>query len=136
MYVKYLSNLLLSSNHKFIPQKFNVILLDMECDELKRRLSANIKKIRKSKNLSQFDLAEKANLSNQTINSIEGKRLWPSDKTMVKIANALETDASIFFLPENYAENAAPNSIVIPGLRDALKKNVDYLIEEFFKPYI
>lgn len=109
----------------------------MDSDELKRRLSANIKKIRKSKNLSQFELAEKANLSDQTINSIEGKRLWPSDKTMIKIANALETDASIFFLPENYAENAASKSIVIiPELKDALKKNVDYLIEEFFKSYM
>lgn len=109
----------------------------MDSDELKRRLSANIKKIRKSKNLSQFELAEKANLSDQTINSIEGKRLWPNDKTMIKIANALETDASIFFLPENYAENAASKSIVIiPELKDALKKNVDYLIEEFFKSYM
>lgn len=108
----------------------------MDSDELKRRLSVNIKKIRKSKNLSQFELAEKANLSDQTINSIEGKRLWPSDKTMVKIADALETDAFVFFLPENYAENAASKSVVIPELKDALKKNVDYLIEEFFKSYM
>lgn len=117
-------------------QKFNVILLNMDSDELKRRLSANIKKIRKSKNLSQFELAEKANLSDQTINSIEGKRFWPSDKTMVKIADALETDTFIFFLPENLDENIAEKSIVISELKDALKKNVDYLIEEFFKSYL
>lgn len=108
----------------------------MNTDELKRRLSVNIKKIRKAKNLSQFELAEKANLSDQTINSIEGKRLWPSDKTMVKIADALETDAFIFFLPENLDENIAEKSIVISELKDALKKNVDYLIEEFFKSYL
>ena len=102
----------------------------MDSDELKNRLSANLKKIRKAKNLSQFELAEKAGLSDQTINSIEGKRLWPSDKTMIKIANALETDAYQFFIPENI-ENKQTD-IIIPELKSALKKNIDILIEEFF----
>ena len=39
--------------------------------ELKTRLSKNLKKLRKEKNWSQFELAEKADLSEQTINSIE-----------------------------------------------------------------
>ncbi len=108
----------------------------MDVDELKNRLSANIKKLRKQKNLSQFELAEKANLSDQTINSIEGKRLWPSDKTMVKIANALETDACTFFLPENHFSNKPANSIIIPELKSALKKNVEYLIDGFFSEYL
>ena len=102
----------------------------MDSDELKNRLSANLKKIRKAKNLSQFELAEKAGLSDQTINSIEGKRLWPSDKTMIKIANALETDAYQFLLPKNI-ENKQTD-IIIPELKSALKKNIDILIEEFF----
>ncbi|MDO5774701.1 MAG: helix-turn-helix transcriptional regulator [Spirochaetales bacterium] len=102
----------------------------MDSDELKNRLSANLKKIRKAKNLSQFELAEKAGLSDQTINSIEGKRLWPSDKTMIKIANALETDAYQFLIPETI-ENKQTD-IIIPELKSALKKNIDFLIEEFF----
>ena len=102
----------------------------MDSDELKNRLSANLKKIRKAKNLSQFELAEKAGLSDQTINSIEGKRLWPSDKTMIKIANALGTDAYQFLIPENI-ENRQTD-IIIPELKSALKKNIDILIEEFF----
>lgn len=102
----------------------------MNSDELKNRLSANLKKIRKAKNLSQFELAEKAELSDQTINSIEGKRLWPSDKTMIKIATALETDAYQFLIPENI-ENKQTD-IIIPELKSALKKNIDFLIEEFF----
>ena len=108
----------------------------MEVDEPKNRLSANIKKLSKQKNLSQFELAEKANLSDQTINSIEGKRLWPSDKTMIKIANALETDACAFFLPENYFSNKATDNIIIPELKSALKKNVEYLIDGFFSEYL
>lgn len=62
----------------------------MEELDIKSRLSNNLKNIRKEKGLSQFELAEKANISEQTINSIESKRLWPSDKTLSKITTALE----------------------------------------------
>ena len=70
----------------------------MEELDIKSRLSNNLKNIRKEKGLSQFELAEKANISEQTIISIESKRLWPSDKTLSKITNALEIDIfKLFF---------------------------------------
>lgn len=47
----------------------------MESQELRETLSQNLKKNRKLKNWSQFELAEKAEISKQTINSIEGLRL-------------------------------------------------------------
>ena len=49
---------------------------------------------------------------------------------MIKIANALETDAYQFLIPENI-ENRQTD-IIIPELKSALKKNIDILIEEFF----
>jgi len=100
------------------------------------KLGENICKERRKQKMSRRQLAEKANLSDQTINSIEGKRLWPSDKTMIKIANALETDACAFFLPENYFSNKATDNIIIPELKSALKKNVEYLIDGFFSEYL
>ncbi|MBO5289648.1 MAG: helix-turn-helix transcriptional regulator [Spirochaetales bacterium] len=72
----------------------------MEQIELRKRLSVNLKKQRKNKNWSQFELAEKADISEQTINSIESHRLWPSDKTLVKIAGALKIDIYKLFLPD------------------------------------
>ena len=57
----------------------------MNPQELREDLSQNLKKYRKQKGWSQFELAEKAEISEQTINSIEGLRLWPSDKTLSKI---------------------------------------------------
>ena len=84
----FLEEAIFSKNHK------------MEQIELRKRLSVNLKKQRKNKNWSQFELAEKADISEQTINSIESHRLWPSDKTLVKIAGALKIDIYKLFLPD------------------------------------
>ena len=90
----------------------------MEIFELKTRLSKNLKKLRKEKNWSQFELAEKADLSEQTINSIESKRLWPSEKTIIKISNALNEDVSKLFIPE---ENSEILNKINNDLLDSLK---------------
>lgn len=47
----------------------------METQGLRETLSQNIKKYRQTKGWSQFELAEKAEISEQTVNSIEGLRL-------------------------------------------------------------
>ena len=70
----------------------------MESQEFRENLSQNLKKYRKRKNWSQFELAEKAEISEQTINSIEGLQLWPSDKTITKIANVLEIEIYKLFI--------------------------------------
>lgn len=43
-------------------------------DDVQKRLSSNLKRIRKSKGLTQETLAEKAQISTQMINDIEGCR--------------------------------------------------------------
>ncbi len=72
----------------------------MESQELREALSLNLKKYRKVKGWSQFELSEKAEISEQTVNSIEGLRLWPSDKTLAKMANALEVEMYKLFVPQ------------------------------------
>ena len=72
----------------------------MESQEIRESLSQNLKKYRKLKGWSQFELAEKAEISEQTINSIEGLRLWPSDKTLTKISNVLEIEMYKLFIPQ------------------------------------
>ena len=57
--------------------------------ELREILSSNIKFYRKRLFLTQEKLAEKTGLSAQTINDIEGCRTWVSDKSLIKIAEAL-----------------------------------------------
>lgn len=117
----FLEEAIFSKNHK------------MEQIELRQRLSANLKKQRKNKNWSQFELAEKADISEQTVNSIESHRLWPSDKTLVKIAGALKIDIYKLFLPdENGIEIESEKKDIICN---SIKENIIKLIEETILEY-
>lgn len=99
----------------------------MELEELKTRLSCNLKKFRKEKKWSQFDLAVQSNLAEQTINSIEGKRIWASDKTLVKLANALEIDVFYLLLPSGTEKSG--KSIFPEKLRASVVNSVRELVE-------
>ena len=98
----------------------------MEALELRETLSQNLKKYRKIKNWSQFELAEKAEISEQTINSIEGLRLWPSDKTISKIAKVLDVEMYKLFVPQKVA--IKPKSI--EELKHTVVKTLENIIHE------
>jgi transcriptional regulator with XRE-family HTH domain len=66
---------------------------------LRKILSANIKKYRALLGISQEKLAEKAEISANMINDIEGCRTWVSDKTLIKIANTFEIEIYMLLLP-------------------------------------
>lgn len=71
----------------------------METQEIQQRLSENLRKIRKSKGMTQLDLAIQCDLSEAMIKNIELNRSWPSEKTLSQITNALEIDIYRLFLP-------------------------------------
>lgn len=98
----------------------------MESQELRETLSQNLKKYRKIKGWSQFELAEKAEISEQTVNSIEGLRLWPSDKTLAKIANVLEVEIYRLFVPQKLTLQ----SEAISELKHAVVKTVENLVHD------
>ncbi len=98
----------------------------MESQELREALSLNLKKYRKIKGWSQFELAEKAEISEQTVNSIEGLRLWPSDKTLAKLANVLEVEMYRLFVPQTLAMQ----SETISELKHAVVKTVETLVHD------
>ena len=98
----------------------------MEAQELRESLSQNLKKYRKAKNWSQFELAEKAEISEQTIDSIEGLRLWPSDKTLAKIANVLEVEMYRLFVPQKLTMQ----SEAIADFTHAVVKTVEGLVHD------
>jgi len=82
-----------------------------EPNDLRRTLSINIKKQRKILGLTQEKLAEAANLSPQTINDIEGCRMWVSDKTILKLAKILHIDAYQLFEPVTTARPPVHGSV-------------------------
>ena len=70
-------------------------------EPIRKVLAENIKKYRKNFGYSQEKLAEKAGLSAQTLNDIEGCRRWLSAKTMTKLAKALNIAEFQLLVPDS-----------------------------------
>jgi len=66
---------------------------------LRQILAENLKLHRKTLGLSQEKLAEIAEISWQTVNSIECHRTWVSDKTLESLADALKIETFQLLLP-------------------------------------
>lgn len=72
-----------------------------EKTQIRSVIAQNVKKYRKLNNLTQETLAELADVSNTYIANIECGQTWLSDKTLEKIAQALNIEIYLLFIPEN-----------------------------------
>lgn len=104
----------------------------MTCDDIKKRLGENVKRIRKEKKLTQFQLAEKAELSEETVKNIELSRCWTSDKNLAKLTKALEVDIHSLFLPVNssFDDDSQDSVIIKNAIADNLKHYVNSVLKE------
>lgn len=93
--------------------------------ELQKRLADNIKRFRKAQNLSQFELAEKIDINENSLVSIENCRLWPSEKTLTKLSAGLGIDPFQLFLP---TKDALKNPEAFPELKESAKQIVSDLL--------
>lgn len=98
-------------------------------DELHETLSQNIKKYRKGK-FTQEQLAEKIGVSSQNINDIEGKRRWPREVTLVKIAEALDIEVYQLFVQQDCSAVSIEETDENQKIRQQLKMQ---LVDEFRK---
>jgi len=108
----------------------------MEPEKLREILSNNIKKERKKLGLTQEKLAEIAGLSSQTINDIEGCRMWVSDKTMTKLANVLHIEAYqllISDLPDETSTIDNSKGRLLFDLEDRIIRNIRQYFKEAIK---
>ncbi len=71
----------------------------MKDSEIQKRLAENLKRVRKAQKLTQFELAEKASISDETIKNIELCKTWTSEKTLAQLTEALKIDIHTLFLP-------------------------------------
>ncbi|MDR2394183.1 MAG: helix-turn-helix transcriptional regulator [Treponema sp.] len=101
-------------------------------ERLRTLLSLNIKNRRRLLGLSQEKLAEAADISAQSVNDIEGCRMWVSDQTMVKLAKALRVEVYQLLLPciEEKIQGETPESLHFPAetlliLQRKIKKYID-----------
>ena len=73
----------------------------MDQNKLQQIYTANIRRIRMSKNLSQAQLAEKIGISDSFMSLIETGKKWGSFQTLADIATALEVEPYELLLPQN-----------------------------------
>lgn len=100
-------------------------------NEIQSRLAENIKKIRKAKKITQFELAEKADISEAMVKSIETCHSWPSEKTLLQISEALETDVFYFFMP--VAGSVRVRGEIENALKCVIKENYRLCVQELLK---
>jgi transcriptional regulator with XRE-family HTH domain len=81
-------------------------------ETLRETISANIKKHREHQGLTQEKLAEKAGISANMVNDIEGCRTWISDKTLVNLASALKVEIYRLFIPLTVSDNEITQTVV------------------------
>ena len=104
-----------------------------DIEPLRIILSYNIKKYRSNFKYTQEKLAEKAGISAQTLNDIEGCRRWVSPKTMTKLAKALNIAEYQLIYPgySETDENSQKSSLKsLIALKEAVKDIVDMQFEK------
>ena len=105
----------------------------MNTTEIQKRLGENIKQIRKSKKFTQFQLAEMANVSEDTIKSLEQGRTGCSDKTLSQITEALEIDVVKLFMPigESFKKNKENTAKLKSAIATDVRNYVNEVLREF-----
>lgn len=110
--------------------------------ELLETLSSNIRNFRKQKTWTQEKLAEEAELSVQAINFFEGRRRWPGEESLSKIATALGVEVYQLFIPKDnknvVIEETPENEIiraqiteeVLNTVENSLKRTLEKLRKE------
>ena len=110
---------------------FIVKNVSMTSDDIKKRLGENLKRIRKEHGLTQFQLAEKAELSEETVKNIELSRCWTSEKNLSKITKALGIDISSLFMPVE--SSFTEDSDEIKALKDEIAKSLQTYVKIVLK---
>ena len=101
-------------------------------DELQTRVIDNIRFLRKKAGLSQEKLADKADISRQMMNDIEGRRRWLTKGTLVKLANALRVDVYELFIPSAQENEITKDiyDVITKKLITQVKEAVNKALEE------
>jgi transcriptional regulator with XRE-family HTH domain len=96
-------------------------------DELQTRVIENIRALRRKAGLSQERLADKADISRQMMNDIEGRCRWLTKGTLVKLSNALGVDVYELFIPSSGESDATKNTyeLITKKIVTQVKEAVD-----------
>lgn len=113
----------------------------MNQDDVRKVLAQNIKQRRKELGITQAKLAELADISEPYMNDIERCQTWISDKTLTKLARALNLELHELFIENNEHSEKNTNQkdtyILFQKhkqeIHDYIEKSFDTLIREVMK---
>jgi len=94
-------------------------------------VSANLKRLRAMRNLSQISLARAAGLTHNFINDIENGKKGVSARTLAKLSVVLEVEPHQFFLPEDML--GGNMQVYVSDFNDSLQKVVEELTKHYVK---
>lgn len=106
----------------------------MTSNDIQIRLAENLKRIRKSQKLTQFQLAEKAGISDETVKNIELCKTWISEKTLAQITDVLNIDVSMLFLPvsSSFEKDSEASTRIKNVIGENIVKYVNTVLEEVY----
>lgn len=106
--------------------------INMTSDDIQNRLGKNVRRIRKEQKMTQFQLAEKADLSEETVKNIELSRCWTSDKNLAKLTKALQVDIHSLFLPvcTSFDNDSEDSCIIKKAIAENLKSYVNSILDD------
>jgi transcriptional regulator with XRE-family HTH domain len=105
----------------------------MEIQEIKNLLGKNIKYFRFHKQISQSELAEKADISVTFLSNIERGKMFPKVETLSRITKSLDVEVFELFRADlAFKENRE----MISRLSEDITKNVNMAMAEVFKQYL
>jgi transcriptional regulator with XRE-family HTH domain len=109
--------------------------MKLKVSDLRKILSKNIKRHREMLGISQEKLAESTGMSAMMIKDIEGCRTWVSDKTLIALSSALQTDIFRLFLPDTFFDEALSNTVLLDLVNAAqkIKKDIEIDLENTLK---
>jgi transcriptional regulator with XRE-family HTH domain len=119
--------------------------VEAEEQALKDILKTNIKKYRKRRNLSQFALASKIDISTNFLADIEAGNTWVSAQTLTKLAKAFGIEAYELLKPETTDKSpktkkeADQSNKMLDSfsadLAEVIKNSVDKSVDHLKKQY-
>lgn len=108
--------------------------LIMTSNDIQIRLAENLKRFRKERKLTQFQLAEKAGISDETIKNIELCKTWTSEKTLAQITEVLDIDVAVLFLPvqSSFELDSKVTAQIKSAIGENIMKYVESVLEEVY----
>jgi len=105
----------------------------MQEQELREKVGKNIKFFRFLRQLSQADLAEKAQISITSLSDIERGNNFPQAKTLCNLAQALDIEVWSLFRGGDVSDD---QNAVLKHFSEDFSKHINIAIETVSKQYI